>query len=110
MPFSIRHHRRFAIQCPVTYNTGPFQRQSTVWILSWTDWRLSDALPMRPWENLSATGTLPNEERIVVPGAVVLCSRGQEFAVKHLALETYTQTRLQHFVKRLVQEPTETIL
>ena len=110
MPFSIRPYRRFPLQRPVTYNTGPLHGQSTVWILSWTDWRLSDDLPMRPWESLSVTVTLPNEERIVVPGAVVRCSRGQEFAVKHLALEAYTQTRLRHFMNRLVQEPTEIVL
>ena len=81
MPFSIRPHRRFAPQRPVTYNIGPFQGQSTVWILSWTDWRLSDDLPMRPWESLSVTVTLPNEECIIVPGAVVWCSPGQESSV-----------------------------
>ena len=81
MPFLIRRCRRFPLQRPMTYNTGPFQGQSTVWILSWTDWRLSDDLPMRPWESLSVTVTLPNEQRIVVPGAVVLCSRGQESSV-----------------------------
>jgi len=42
MLFLIRPYRRFPLQRPVTYNTGPFQGQSTVWILSWTDWRLSD--------------------------------------------------------------------
>jgi len=110
MPFSIRPYRRFPLQRPVTYNTGPFQGQGTVWNLSWTGWRLSDDLPMRPWESLSVTVTLPNEECIIVPGAVVRYSRGQEFAVKHLALEAHTQTRLQNYVKRLVQEPTEIVL
>jgi hypothetical protein len=81
-----------------------------VWILSWTGWRLSDDLPMRPWESLSVTVTIPNEARIVVPGAIVRYSRGQEFAVQHLALEAHTQTQLQHYVKRLVQEPTEIVL
>ncbi|HEV8329359.1 MAG TPA: PilZ domain-containing protein [Nitrospiraceae bacterium] len=113
MPFSICPYRRFPLQRPVTYNTGPFQGQGTVWILSWTGCRLSGDLPMRPWESLSLTVTLPNEQRIVAPGAVVRCSRcsqGQEFAVKHLALETHTQARLQNYVKRLVQKPTEIVL
>jgi PilZ domain len=110
MPFSIRTYPRFPLQRPVTLNTGPFQGQSTVWILSWTGWRLSDDLPMRPWKSLSVTVTLPNKERIVVPGAVVRCSRGQEFAVKHLLLEAHIQTRPQNYVKRLVQEPTEIVL
>jgi PilZ domain len=110
MPFLIRPNCRFPFQRPVTHNTGPFQGQSTVWILSWTGWRLSDDIPMRPCESLSVTVTLPNEERIVAPGAVVRCSRGQEFAVKHLLLETHIQTRLQHFVKRLLQGPTGIVL
>lgn len=27
MPFSIGPYRRFPVQCPVTYNAGPFQGQ-----------------------------------------------------------------------------------
>ena len=65
---------------------------------------------MRPWESLSLTVTLPNEQRIVVPEAGVRWSRGQEFAVENLALEAHTQARLQHYVKQLVQEPTEIVL
>ncbi len=30
MPFSIRPYRRFAVQCFVTYNAGPFQGQGIV--------------------------------------------------------------------------------
>ena len=110
MPFLIRPYRRLPLQRPVTYNTGPLQGQSNVWILSWTGWRLSGDLPMRPWENLSVTVTLPNEQRIVVPGAVVRCSQGQKFPVKHLAPEAYTQTRPQNYVKQLVQKPAEIVL
>jgi len=110
MPFSIRPYRRFPLLRPVTYNTGPFQGQGTVWILAWTGWRLSGDLPLRPGESLSLTATFPNEQRIVVPGAVIRCSRGQKFAVKNLVLEAHTQARLQNYVKRLVQEPTEIVL
>src|ERR1044072_5022190 len=75
MPFSIRSFRRFPVQCSVTYNAGPFQGQGTVWNLSCTGWRLSGDLPMRPGELLSLTVTLPNEQRIEIPEAVVRWSR-----------------------------------
>jgi hypothetical protein len=64
MPFSIRPHRRFPVQCTVMYNAGPFQGQGTIWNLSCTGWRLSGDLPMRPWETLSLTVTLPNYQTI----------------------------------------------
>jgi hypothetical protein len=57
---------------------------------------------MRPGENLSLTVTLPNEQRIQIPEAVVRWSRGQEFAVENLAITPHTRARLQHYVKRLV--------
>jgi len=61
---------------------------------------------MRPGETVSLTVTLLNEQRIEVPEAVVRWSRGQEFAVENMMIERHTQARLQHYVKRLVQEPT----
>jgi PilZ domain-containing protein len=106
MPFSIRSYRRFPVHCFVTYHAGPFQGHSTVWNLSCTGCRLSGDLPMRPGETVSLTVTLPNEQRIEVPEAVVRWSRGQEFAVENMMIERHTQARLQHYVKRLVQEPT----
>ena len=109
MPFSIRHYRRFPAQCPVTYNAGSFQGQGTVWNLSCTGWRLSGDLPMRPGETLSLTVTLPNQQRIEIHEAVVRWSRGREFAVEKLAIEPHTSARLQHYVKRLVQEPSEIV-
>jgi len=102
MSFSIRPYRRFPLQCSVTYNAGPFQGQGTVWNLSCTGWRLSGDLPMRPGESPSLTVTLPNEQRIEVPEAVVRWSRGQEFAVENVMIEPRTHARLQHYVKPLV--------
>lgn len=58
---------------------------------------------MRPGEMLSLTVTLPNEQRILIPQAVVRWSRGQEFAVENLAIEPHTHARLLHYVKRLVR-------
>ncbi len=42
---------------------------------------------MRPGEALSLTVTLPNEQRNEIPEAVVRWSRGEEFAVEHMAME-----------------------
>jgi hypothetical protein len=61
-------------------------------------------------ETLSLTVTLLNEQRILIPQAVVRWSRGQEFAVENLAIEPHNVARLEHYVKRLVQEPTENVL
>lgn len=109
MPFSIRPFRRFLVQCSVTYNAGSFQGQGTVWNLSCTGWRLSGDLPMRPGETLSLAVTLPNDQRIEVPQAVVRWSRGSEFAIENVAIERHTETRLRHYVKRLAQERTTVI-
>ncbi len=109
MPFSIRPFRRFPVQCSVTYNAGPLHGQGTVWNLSCIGWRLSGNLPMRPGGMLSLTVTLPNEQRIEVSQAVVRWSRGQEFAVENVVVERYTKARLQHYVKRLAQEPVEVV-
>lgn len=109
MPFSIRPYRRFPLQCSVTYKAGPFHGQGTIWNLSCASWRLSGDLPMRSGEALSLTVTLPNEQCIEVPEAVVRWSRGQEFAVETLAIDPHTHARLQHYVNRLVLEPAEII-
>ena len=103
MPFSIRPYRRFPVQCSVTYDAGPFQGQGTVWNLSCTGWRLSGDLPMCPGETLSLTVTLPNEQRIEVPEAVVRWSRGEDFAVEVVKIEPHTQAQLRHYITRLVQ-------
>ena len=62
-------------------------------------------MPIRPGESLSLTVTLPSEQRIEIPKAVVRWSRGQEFAVETVKIEQHAQARLAHYVKRLVLEP-----
>ncbi|MGQ0696199.1 MAG: hypothetical protein ACT4OL_11590 [Nitrospiraceae bacterium] len=59
---------------------------------------------MRPGELLSLGVTLPNERGIKVSQAGVRWSRGQKFAVENATIERHTYGRLQHYVKRLVQE------
>jgi len=102
MPFAIRSFQRFPVHYPVTYEAGSFLGQGTVWNLSCAGWRLSGDLPLRPGETLSLTVTLPNEQRIEIPEAVVRSSRGQEFAVENMAIEPHTRARLKHYVQRLV--------
>ena len=104
MPFVLRPFRRFPVQCPVTYNAGPFQGHGTVWNLSCSGWRLSGNLPMRRGEILSLTVTLPNAQHIDIPLAVVRWSRGSEFAVENVMMEPDTFSRLTHFVRRRVRE------
>ena len=104
MPFSIRPFRRFPVCCPATYHAGLCEGHGIVWNLSLNGWRLSGNLPLRPGEPLSLTFTLPNEQRIEIPDAVVRWSRGQEFAVENVAIKLHAQARHQHFVKRLVAD------
>lgn len=80
-----------------------------MWNLSRSGWRLSGDLPMRPGETPSLTFTLPNEQCIEVPEAVVRWSRGQEFAIENLAIKPHTRVRLQHYVNRLMQGPAEIV-
>ena len=109
MSFLIRPFSRFPVHWSVAHNAGP-QGQGIVWNLSCTSWRLYGDLPMRLGEPLSLTVTLPNEQRIEIPQVVVRWSREQEFAVENVVIESHTHTRLQHYVKRLVQGPLENIL
>ena len=78
----------------VTYNAGPFQGQGTVWNFSCTGRRFSGDLPLRPGETLSLTVTLPNEQRIVVPEAVVRWSRGQKCGIETVETPKHTEARL----------------
>lgn len=109
MPFALRPSRRFPVQCAVTYNAGSFQGHGTVWNLSCAGWRIEGAVPMRPGETLLLTVTLPTEQCIDVPEAVVRWSRAQEFAVENVVVERHTHAWLQHYVKRLVQARTTVI-
>ena len=109
MPFALRPYRRFSVQCAVTYHAGPFHGQGTVGNFSCSGWQIVGDLPMRPGETLSLIVTLPNEQRIEVPEAVVRWARGQEFGVKNVEIEPHTHARLQQYVKRLVLGETKGI-
>jgi hypothetical protein len=66
--------------------------------------------PCDQGKRVSLTVTLPNEQLIEESEALVLWSKRQEFAVENMLIELHTSARLQHYVKRLVQEPTEIVL
>jgi len=88
---------------------GHFKAKAPYGISPDTGWRLSGDLPMRPGETLSLTVSLPNEQHIEVPEAVVRWSRGQEFAGENVMIEPHTHARLQQYVTRLVQRTHETL-
>ena len=100
MAFVVRPYHRFPVHCAVTYNIGPFRGHGTIRNMSCTGCRLSGDLPMRPGVALSMTVTLPNQERVEVPEAVVRWSRGDEFAV-----EMPPHSPLQHHVVWLALRP-----
>ena len=110
MPFMIYPYRHVPVQYSVTYKAAPFQKQGSLWNLSYTGWRLFGDWPMRPDEALSLAVTLPNEQRITIPESVVRWSRGQECALENTVIERHTEAHLQHDVRRWVQEPAEIVL
>ena len=107
MPFSVRPDRRSPVQCAVTYHAGLFQGHGTVWNFSLNGWKLSGDVPLRVGETCSLTVNLPNQESIFVATAIVRWVRGQEYGVETLVIENQTHSRLEHLVKRLVQESVE---
>ena len=109
MPFTLRLYQRFPVHGSVTYNAGPLKGQGTVWNLSLSGWKLSGDLPLQVGQMCSLTVNLPNEERIVVAAAIVRWVRGQEYGLETLAVEKQTHGRMEHVIKRLVQESDESI-
>mgnify|MGYP001413790894 FL=1 len=109
MPFSVRLYQRFPVHCFVTYNAGPFQGQGTVWNFSLSGWKLSGDVPLQVGQTCSLTVNLPIEEPIVVATAIVRWVRGQEFGLETLAIEKQTHSRVEHVIKRLVEESVERI-
>ncbi len=109
MPFSVRTHRRFPVCCSVTYHAGLFQGQGTVWNFSLSGWKLSGDVPLQVGQTFALTVNLPIEESIVVAAAIVRWIRGQVFGLETLAIEKQTHSRVEHVIKRLVEESGESI-
>jgi hypothetical protein len=109
MPFSLRLYQRFPVYCSVTYQAGLFQGQGTVWNFSLSGWKLSGDVSLQVGQTCSLTVNLPIEESIFVAAAVVRWVRGQEFGLETLAIEKQTHSRMEHVIKRLVEESGECI-
>ena len=96
MPFSIRPYRRFPVQCFVTYNAGPFQGQApcgTSRVLAGVSRETCPCAPAKSSRSQSRS------QMSNVSKCLKRWSRGQEFAVENLTIETHTHARLQHYVK-----------
>ena len=109
MPILIRPFRRFSMQCSVTNNAGPFHDKTPCGTSREPVRDCLEICPCVKGKTLLLTVTLPNEERIEVPQAIVRWSRGQEFAVENVMVQRHTHARLQRYVKGLVQELTEIV-
>jgi len=109
MPFTLRLCQRFPVYRSVTYHAGLFQGQGTVWNFSLSGWKLSGDVPLQVGQTCSLTVNLPNQENIVVAAAIVRWVRGQEYGLETLAVERQTHSRLEHVIKRLVEESGESI-
>ncbi len=109
MPFTIRTHRRLPVHCDVTYNAGSFRGHGKIWNLSLYGWKFSGDVPLQVGETCSLTVNLPFEESIVVAAAIVRWVRGQEFGLETVAIEKQTHSRVEHVIKRLVEESAENI-
>ena len=66
-------------------------------------------LPICPGKILALTVILLSQPSIFMAAAIVRWVRDQEYGVETLVVEKQTQSRLEHLIKRLVQEPTEII-
>jgi hypothetical protein len=109
MPFTLRLYQRFPVHGSVTYHAGLVQGQGTVWNLSLMGWKLSGDVPLQVGQTCSLTVNLPNEESILVTAAIVRWVRDQEYGLETLAIEKQTHSRVEHVIKRLVQESGESI-
>ncbi len=109
MPFMLRLYQRFPVYCAASYQAGLYQGQGTVWNFSLSGWKLSGDVPLQVGQMCSLTVNLPIEESIVVDAAIVRWVRGQEFGLETLAIEKQTHSRMEHVIKRLVEESGENI-
>jgi len=98
MPFTIRPHRRYAVSCPVTYQTGLFEGHGAVWNLSLTGWRFSGDLPLRVGDVCSLTVNLSIGQQVYVTAGIVRWVRGEDFGVETLAIDEESQEDLDEYL------------
>src|SRR5262249_13675155 len=109
MPFTIRPYRRFAVSCPVTYQTGLFEGHGTVWNLSLTGWRFSGDLPLRIGEVCSLTVNLSIDQVIYVVAGIVRWVRGEEYGVETLVMDDESQEDMEEYLWQREPESDESI-
>ena len=109
MPFTLRLNQRFPVHCSVTYRAGLVQGKGTIWNFSLIGWKLSGDVPLQVGQTCALTVNLPIDERIDVATAIVRWVRGQEFGLETLSIEKQTHIRVEHVIKRLVEESGENI-
>ena len=98
MPFTIRPSRRFPIYYPVTYQSGLFEGDGTVWNLSLTGWRFSGDLPLRVGEVCSLTVNLSIGHHVYVAAGIVRWVRGEEYGVETLVMDDESQEDLEEYL------------
>ncbi len=107
MPFIVRPYPRFPVHCPVTYQTGLFEGNGTVWDLSLTGWRFSGDLPLRIGEVCSLTVILSIDQRVYVAAGIVRWVRGEESGVETLVIADEAQEDLEEYLSQRLEESAE---
>ena len=112
MPFSIRPHRRFPVNCRVTYHAGLHEGSGTIWNVSLTGWRLSGDLPLRIEQSFPMTVLLPNQERVFVAAGIVRWKRGDEYGVETLVADDSALGQVKDYIKQqfVQQQPAHPVL
>lgn len=107
MPFTIRPFHRFAVDCPVTYHAGLFEDHGTEslaeWVASLGGTCHCGSVRRAPSRSICRINKV-SLSRLPLCGG---CD--DEYGVESLVMEKHTNTRLTHYVKRLVQQPAEII-
>lgn len=109
MPFTIRPYRRFPMCCPVTYQTGWFEGQGTVWNFSLGGWRFSGDLPLRAGEVCSMTVNLPTYRNVYVAAGIVQWVRGEEYGVETLVIDEESREEMEEYFSQRESESAENI-
>ena len=109
MHFTIRPYRRVPVYCPVTYQTGLFEGQGTVWNLSLTGWRFSGNLPLRIGEVCSLTVNLSIDQPIYVAAGIVRWVRGEEYGVETLVIDDESRDDMEEYLSQRLEESADKI-
>jgi hypothetical protein len=109
MPFTLRLYQRFPVRCSGPTTRAPSRAKALSGTFRCAGWKLSGDVSLQVGQTCSFTANLPNEESIFVAAAIVRWARGQEYGLETLAVEKQTHSRVEHVIKRLVEESGENI-